>query len=99
MGVNVRVTSPTLAVTVGAAYQLNFASWFDDLQSGFIGVLVNGNPIYTIDATDRGAGVWYMNSIAYTPTTATITIRFEFLFGTQHVPSVQKIDSVVFGLV
>ncbi|KAH8912959.1 hypothetical protein BR93DRAFT_984455 [Coniochaeta sp. PMI_546] len=95
-GVSVRVTSATFTVTPGVPYTLTFNSWFDNLLSGFIGVVVNGSPIYTVDATDKGAGAWHLNTVSYTPTTSTVTIRFEFLFGTQHEPSVQKVDTVVF---
>jgi hypothetical protein len=94
----VRVTSEPFAVTPNVPYVLGFASWFDDIQSGFIGVMVNGSPIYTVDAGDKGAGAWHANTVSYTPTTATIALRFEFLFGTQHVPSVQMVDSVTFTL-
>jgi hypothetical protein len=97
LGVSVRVTSATVAVTPGVPYTLTFNSWFDDLLSGFIGVMVNDSPIYTVDATDKGAGAWHLNTVSYTPTTSTVNIRFEFLYGAQHVPSVQKIDTVVFA--
>lgn len=95
LGVSVRVTSAAVAVTPGVPYVLAFNSWFDDLLSGFIGVMVNDSPIYTVDATDKGAGSWQLNEVPYTPTTSTVTLRFEFLFGTQHEPRVQKIDTVV----
>jgi hypothetical protein len=92
----VRVTSANFTVTPDIPYTLTFNSWFDDLQSGFIGVMVNGEPIYTVDATDQGAGAWHLNTVSYTPTTTTIDLRFEFLFGTQHVPGIQRVDTVVF---
>ena len=97
LGVSVRVTSASFAVVPGAEYTLTFNSWFDDLQSGFIGVMVNGEPIYTVDATDKGAGAWHLNIVSYTPSVASINLRFEFLFGSQHAPGVQKVDSVVFA--
>lgn len=96
-GVSVRVTSAAVAVTPGAPYTLTFNSWFDSLQSGFIGVMIDGSAIYTVDATDKGAGAWHPNTVSYIPTTSSVTLRFEFLFGTQHEPSVQKIDTVVFA--
>ncbi len=94
---SVRVTSATVTVTPGVPYTLTFNSWFDDIQSGFIGVMVNGSPIYTVDAADKGAGAWHLSTVSHTPTTSTINLRFEFLFGTQHEPSVQKIDTVAFA--
>jgi len=98
LGVSVRVTSKSFTVTPNVPYKIGFASWFDDLQSGFIGVMVNGVPVYTVDAGDKGAGAWHDNTMDYTPTTSSVTLRFEFLFGGQHVPSLQRIDSVTFVL-
>ncbi|OIW32617.1 hypothetical protein CONLIGDRAFT_699440 [Coniochaeta ligniaria NRRL 30616] len=97
LGVSVRVTSAAFAVTPGVVYTLTFNSWFDDLLSGFIGVMVNGSPIYTVDATDKGAGAWHLNTVSYTPTAASVNLRFEFLFGTQHEPGVQRVDTVFFS--
>ncbi|KAB5540336.1 hypothetical protein GE09DRAFT_1225788 [Coniochaeta sp. 2T2.1] len=97
LGVSVRVTSAEVAVTPGVEYRLTFNSWFDHIDSGFIGVMVNEAPIYTVDAADKGAGDWHLNTVAYTPTTSTVRLRFEFLFGNQHAPGVQKVDSVVFA--
>lgn len=96
LGVSVRVTSQSFAVTPNVPYKLGFASWFDDLRSGFIGVMINGSPIYTVDAGDKGAGAWHDNTVLYTPTTSSVTLRFEFLFGNEHIPSVQRLDTVTF---
>ncbi|KAJ9144341.1 hypothetical protein NKR19_g6519 [Coniochaeta hoffmannii] len=97
LGVSVRVTSASFAVTPGVEYTLTFNSWFDDIQSGFIGVMANEVPIYTVDAADMGAGAWHLNTVSYIPTVATLNLRFEFLFGNQHAPGVQKVDTVVFA--
>jgi hypothetical protein len=96
LGVSVRVTSKSFTVTPNVSYKLGFASWFDDLASGFIGVMINGSPVYTVDAGDKGAGAWHDNTVLYTPTTATVTLRFEFLFDNRHVPSIQRLDTVTF---
>ncbi|KAM7210784.1 hypothetical protein V8F06_013831 [Rhypophila decipiens] len=96
LGVSVRVTSKSFTVSPNVAYRLGFASWFDDLGSGFIGVMINGSPVYTVDAGDKGAGAWHDNTVLYTPATATVTLRFEFLFDNRHVPSIQRLDTVTF---
>ncbi|KAK4210572.1 hypothetical protein QBC37DRAFT_376902 [Rhypophila decipiens] len=97
LGVSVRVTSKPFTVTPNVPYKLGFASWFDSLDSGFIGVMINGSPVYTVDARDKGAaGAWHDNTVSFTPTGSTVTLKFEFLFGNQHAPSVQRIDTVTF---
>lgn len=97
LGVSVRVTSQSFIVTPGVRYRLGFASWFDDTAAGFIGVMINGVPVYTVDAGDKGpAGVWYANEVVYTPAVASLNVRFEFLFGNQHVPALHRVDSVTF---
>ncbi|KAM7203202.1 hypothetical protein V8F20_004144 [Naviculisporaceae sp. PSN 640] len=104
LGVSVRVTSQAFAVTPGVQYRLKFASWFDNLASGFIGVMVNEVPIYTVDAADQRVQPvreWHDNEVLYTPAAGVVSlrVRFEFLFGNTHWPSIQRVDSVTFTAV
>jgi hypothetical protein len=96
-GVSARVISPALPVTAGTSYYLQFYSFFDNLNAGFIGVMINGNPIYTVDATDKGAGFYHVNDVTWVaPAGVTAAnISFEFLFSPGQ-SSVDRIDSVVF---
>jgi hypothetical protein len=96
-GVSARVISPVLPVTAGTSYYLQFYSFFDNLSAGFIGVMINGNPVYTVDATDKGAGFYHVNDVIWVaPAGVTAAnISFEFLFSPGQ-SSVDRIDSVVF---
>ncbi len=79
-----------------APYQLTFWTYFDNRNAGFIGVMFNNVAYYTIDATDHGfGGDFTLNTVNYTPTNNTVTIKFEFLFGS--VTSLDRIDSVTFA--
>lgn len=75
--------------------KLTFASFFDNGDAGFIGVLINGAPVRTVDARDRPVGVWNVNEVDYTPTGDEVVITFEFLFGVY--PSNMRIDTVGFA--
>jgi hypothetical protein len=95
MGVSARIVSSTINVAANVPSKLTFASFFTNADAGFIGVMINDAPVYTVDAHDAPAGVWNANSIDYTPTTDRIVIKFEFLFGPY--PSYARIDTVNFN--
>lgn len=97
LGVSARITSQTVPVTPGVPYSLEFYTFFDNLDAGFIGVMFNGVPVRTVDARDNGWGAWHVNQQTWTPASGVTTaaITFEFLF-VSTVSSVDKIDSIVF---
>ncbi|KAB5523124.1 hypothetical protein GE09DRAFT_1065552 [Coniochaeta sp. 2T2.1] len=95
LGVSARIISSTINAAANVPSKLTFASFFTNADAGFIGVIINDAPVYTIDAHDRPAGVWNTNSIDYNPTTDQIVIKFEFLFGPY--PSYARIDTVNFN--
>ncbi|KAK7990163.1 hypothetical protein PG989_010478 [Apiospora arundinis] len=83
-GVNARITSPQVAVARNVPYKLTFWLRFSDLRCGFVGVMVNDQPIWTVDATDHGAasvGTWTLNQVDYTPTTDSVRVKFEYILG------------------
>jgi hypothetical protein len=99
-GVSARIISAPVAVTPNVPYTLTFWTNFDNQYAGFIGVMFNDVAYYTIDATDHGWGgsTFTLNTVAYTPTTSTVTIKFEFLFGgSSGVNSLDRIDGVTFA--
>jgi hypothetical protein len=96
LGVSARIISAPVAVQRNVPYKLTFWTYFDNASAGFIGVQLNGQPQYTIDATDHGwGGAFTLNTVNYTPTTDTVTITFEYLFGS--INSLDRIDSVTFA--
>ncbi|KAI0397146.1 hypothetical protein F5Y17DRAFT_12457 [Xylariaceae sp. FL0594] len=103
-GVSIRLVSAPVLVTVpGVPYELAFYSYFDNPRAGFVGVKINDVPVYTVDATDYGWGPavgFVRNALAYTPppSTQTVTVKFEFLFGESNgVASLDRIDGVTFA--
>ncbi|TGJ87839.1 hypothetical protein E0Z10_g913 [Xylaria hypoxylon] len=95
-GVSARIISAPVRVVPNVAYRLNFWTYFDNQNAGFIGVKFNGVARYTIDATDHGwGGDFTSNTVDYTPTNETVTITFEYLFVS--TASLDRIDSVVFA--
>ncbi|KAH8668926.1 hypothetical protein BX600DRAFT_496920 [Xylariales sp. PMI_506] len=84
-GVNARITSnQPIPVVAGATYQLTFWTNFSNLQCGFVGVMVNDIPIWTVDAGDHGAssaGSWEPNVVEYVAATDTAVLKFEYLLG------------------
>ncbi|KAL0934095.1 uncharacterized protein CTRU02_210894 [Colletotrichum truncatum] len=93
--VSARVKSAIILVQQGVPLKLSFSVWFDNMDAGFVGVMLNGEPVRTIDARDGpGWGIWKTSFVEYTPNSDSVQITFEFLFGT--VASVARLDSVVF---
>jgi len=83
-----------ITTTPGQTYTLTFRSFFTRGDAGFIGVKINSQPVYTIDASDRaGPNVWQDNTATFNANSATTNIRFEFLFGAQG--SIDRIDNIV----
>ena len=72
-----------LIVTVGASYTLTFRTYFDKCtgSEGFVGVMLNHQPVYTVDACDFGAGYYNDNTVAFLATVSPFNLRFEFLVG------------------
>ncbi|KAK0636041.1 hypothetical protein B0T17DRAFT_595609 [Bombardia bombarda] len=93
-GVSARIFSQPIAISPVAGYTLTFSTFFDKLDNGFIGVMVNNNPIYTVDATDKGAGAFKQNSITFFPSSVNIVLKFEFLFVSTIASGVDRIDSI-----
>ncbi|WYZ35735.1 hypothetical protein EsH8_X_000382 [Colletotrichum jinshuiense] len=90
-----RLKSPTVPVQGNVPGKLTFAVWFDNMDAGFVGVMINGLPVSTTDARDgAGWGVWKPVSVDYTPSSDTLQITFDFLYA--GVASVVRIDSIVF---
>ncbi|KAL8724270.1 MAG: hypothetical protein Q9166_008040 [cf. Caloplaca sp. 2 TL-2023] len=84
-----------LIVTVGQNYVLKFRTFFDKCtqSEGFVGVMLNRSPVYTVDACDFGAGAFKDNTVTFTPTVSPYNLRFEFIIGEN--PAQVKIDNVV----
>ncbi|KAI1113994.1 hypothetical protein F5Y14DRAFT_194105 [Nemania sp. NC0429] len=96
LGVSARIVSAPVRVVPGTPYRLTFWTYFDNQQAGFVGVQFNDVARYTIDAGDHGwGGDFTLNTVDYTPTTDTVTIKFEFLFGS--TASLDRIDTVTFA--
>lgn len=95
MGVNARITSPQVTVAQNVPYRLAFWLRFNDLRCGFVGVMINDQPIWTVDATDHGAasvGTWTVNKVDYTPTTDMLRVKFEYVLGP--APCSVRLDTV-----
>ena len=82
-----------LVVVVGQSYELTYRTYFDkcDESEGFVGLMVNHQPVQTTDACDFGAGAFKSNSYDFTATVNPTNLRFEFLVG--DTDAVVKIDN------
>ncbi|KAI4185190.1 MAG: hypothetical protein L6R41_004276 [Letrouitia leprolyta] len=79
----------------GVPYNLRFRTYFDKCtgDEGFIGVKINNQPVYTVDACDGPAATFNDNLVQFfAPADGSTNVRFEFLIGT--TPAVVKIDNV-----
>ncbi|KAL8636525.1 MAG: hypothetical protein Q9228_006085 [Teloschistes exilis] len=78
----------------GIPYNLRFRTYFDKCtgNEGFVGVKVNGQPVYTVDACDGTAGVFNDNLVQFFASSDSTNVRFEFLVGENN--AVVKIDNV-----
>ncbi|CAD6581526.1 MAG: hypothetical protein ASARMPRED_000637 [Alectoria sarmentosa] len=81
-----------LIVTVGQAYTLTFRTYFDACGDGFVGVMLNYAPVYTVDACDFGAGAFEDNTVDFTATASPWNLRFDFEVA--ETTAVVKIDNV-----
>ncbi|KAL8668529.1 MAG: hypothetical protein Q9168_006842 [Polycauliona sp. 1 TL-2023] len=84
-----------LIVTAGKPYVLTFRTFFDKCtqSEGFVGVMLNHSPVYTVDACDFGAGAFKDNTVRFTPDVSPYNLRFEFIIAEN--PAQVKIDNVV----
>ncbi|KAK3386289.1 hypothetical protein B0T20DRAFT_484852 [Sordaria brevicollis] len=67
--VSARLISPTVAVVPGRKYLISFSTYFDAFGIGFVGLMVNNQPIYTRDPADLGQGGigwWGPNTVYWT---------------------------------
>ncbi|KAI4145748.1 MAG: hypothetical protein L6R39_003710 [Caloplaca ligustica] len=87
--------SQDIATVAGVTYNLNFRVYFDKCtqSEGFVGVMINHQPVRTVDACDApGAGFFKDANVQFTATSASTNLRFEFLIGEN--PATVKIDNV-----
>ncbi|KAK0713421.1 hypothetical protein B0T26DRAFT_648737, partial [Lasiosphaeria miniovina] len=75
-----RIISPSLPVTPGVSYKLTFGTWMDGTTGGFVGVMINGQGLVTIDALDFTPTLWHFSQVAWMPpagvTSAVITFEW-----------------------
>ncbi|KAH6678711.1 hypothetical protein B0J14DRAFT_615374 [Halenospora varia] len=67
LGVSARLLSKKLDVIPGTTYLLQFYTFFDNGDAGFIGIQINDQPLYTIDARDKGFGFYNLNEVVWKP--------------------------------
>ena len=92
VGLGEATASQLFYLTAGVTYTLNFQSYWSIGSGGFIGVKLNGQPVYTVDAEDHaGPGVWNSNTVTFTAS-GQLLLEFEWLFGSSG--AVSKIDNV-----
>jgi hypothetical protein len=98
-GISARIISPVIPATPGTEY-LNWYTFFNNLDAGFVGVVINDLPYWTVDVMDHGAGAWYDNQFSWTAGTGVTnaTIQFEWDFNLLHdsTHSVAKVDNITF---
>jgi hypothetical protein len=97
--ISARLISQTFRVEPNVPCRLRFTTFFDNPDAGFIGVRINNRAVFTIDAKDKGSGIWNTNSVDFTPGVDVFeaVIEFDFVFGNfAGIPSIDRIDSVVF---
>jgi hypothetical protein len=100
--ISARIISPPIPVTPGTEYLLNWYTWFNNLDAGFIGVIINDVSLWTVDARDHGdvAATWNDNQFSWTAgagvTSATIQFEFDFIPSSDSINSVDKIDDITF---
>lgn len=84
-----------LIVMVGPPYTLSFQTFFDKCTQaeGFVGVMLNHQPVYTVDACELGPGAFKQNTVAFVPSVSPFNLRFEFVIGEYY--ALVKIDNVV----
>ena len=87
-----------LAVTVGQDYTLTFRAYFQQCTGteGFVGVMLNHEPVWTYDACDGGPpyGVYKTQTIPFTAAANPENLRFDFVVGPA-TDVIVKIDNVV----
>jgi hypothetical protein len=75
-----RITYTPVSVTPGVAYKITYGTWFDRTSTGFIGLMINGNGLRTIDVYDYPAFQWNFIQHPWTcppgMTTANLTLEW-----------------------
>ncbi|KAL8737746.1 MAG: hypothetical protein Q9181_001374 [Wetmoreana brouardii] len=86
--------SQDLRLAANVPYRLKFRTFFDKCtqSEGFVGVMINSQPVYTVDACDHGAGLFTDNTVEFTAPADQTNLRFEFL--THENLATVKIDNV-----
>lgn len=64
------------------------------MSEGFVGVMLNHAPVFTVDACDFGRGAYRDNTVNFTATVSPWNLRFEFEVG--ETSAVVKIDNGTF---
>ncbi|KAL8972144.1 MAG: hypothetical protein Q9197_002918 [Variospora fuerteventurae] len=93
-GLNPAAVYQDLKLVSGVSYNLRFRTFFDKCTTdeGFVGVMLNRSPVYTVDACDKGAGAFKDNLVQFVATSDQTELRFDFI--TREDDAVIKIDNV-----
>ncbi|KAI4253774.1 MAG: hypothetical protein L6R35_007553, partial [Caloplaca aegaea] len=93
-GLNPAAVYQDLRLVSGVSYNLRFRTFFDKCTTdeGFVGVMLNRSPVYTVDACDKGAGAFKDNLVQFVATSDQTELRFDFI--TRENDAVIKIDNV-----
>ncbi|KAL9595393.1 MAG: hypothetical protein Q9219_006468 [cf. Caloplaca sp. 3 TL-2023] len=84
-----------IGLVSGVPYNLRFRTFFAKCSTGsegFVGVMINRQPVYTVDACDKGAGAFKDNLVQFYAPADSTNLRFEFLTGENEATF--KIDNV-----
>ena len=87
--------SQNLATFGNIPYSLKFRTYFNQCtgSEGFVGVKLDGQPVFTVDACDFSAGMFHSHEVQFTASIQGGTdLRFEFLIF--EPLAVVKIDNV-----
>ncbi|KAK3951290.1 hypothetical protein QBC32DRAFT_165840 [Pseudoneurospora amorphoporcata] len=98
--VSARLISPTIPVVPGKKYLISFSTYFDAFGIGFVGLMVNNQPVYTRDPADQGQGGinwWGLNTVYWTApeNVSSAQIKFEAVMaekGTMGVDAVVMVE-------
>lgn len=98
--VSARLISPTVTVVPGRKYLISFSTYFDAFGIGFVGLMVNNQPIYTRDPGDQGQGGinwWGLNTVYWVApeNVSTAQLKFEAVMaekGTMGVDAVVMVE-------
>ena len=93
------VNQDVYGVTVGSPYIVTFSVYFDSCvpSDGFLGVMLNHEPVYTFDACDDGqvaVGAFHKVSLPFTASSNPENVRFEFVISRDTQRAMVKLDNV-----